>query len=214
MRDLVEQQKLLAEELQHRVRNNLQMVSAMLYSYARTGIDDKARHEVNSISSRVMMLAQIYDSLLGVGLSETIDVGQYLRQLCKSLPGLQDDRTWKVGLECRAESIMLPLNDVTVLGMIVAELVTNSYRHAFPSMEGTIGVSLERLPDLGEAILTVQDDGVGFNTMGETSRRGIGLVRKLIEQMGGTLDVRSLAGTLWTLVFPLQAAAAELGQGY
>jgi two-component sensor histidine kinase len=207
MQTLLDQQKLLAEELQHRVRNNLQMVSAMLYSYARTGIDDKARQEVGSISNRVMTLAQIYDSLLGVGLSETIDLSEYLQKLCAALPGLQDDRNCKVGLDCRTESVIMPLSNVTVLGMIVAELVTNSYRHAFPNIDGTVTVSLARAVGGGGAILTVQDDGVGFATTGETSRRGVGLVKKLIEQMGGTMNVRSVAGTLWTLVFPVEAGA-------
>jgi len=203
MQILLDRQELLAEELQHRVRNNLQMVRAMLSSYARTGLDEAARQEVGSISSRVMTLAQIYDSLLGIGLSSTIDLKEYLQQLCLFLPGLQDSRTSKVTLECHADSMMLPLNPVTVLGMIVAELVTNSYRHAFPTTDGAIVITLARNGS-SEAVLSIQDNGVGFLAKGETSRRGIGLVRKLIEQMGGTMDVQSVAGTLWTLTFPVE----------
>jgi two-component sensor histidine kinase len=209
MQILLDRQKLLAEELQHRVRNNLQMVCAMLHNYSRTGIDDKAREEVNSISNRVMTLAQIYDSLLGVGLSEEIDLRSYLQQLCSFLPGLQDDRNWKVELSCQAESLMLPLNQITVLGMIVAELVTNSYRHAFPNMAGAITLSLACSMS-GEAILSVRDDGVGFDTIGTTTRRGIGLVRKLIEQMGGTVQVHSDQGTHWTLAFPVETSLPSL----
>jgi two-component sensor histidine kinase len=209
MQILLERQKLLAEELQHRVRNNLQMVSAMLHNYSRTGIDDKAREEVSSISNRVMTLAQIYDSLLGVGLSQEIDLKSYLKQLCSFLPGLQDDRNWKVELSCQAESLMLPLNQITVLGMIVAELVTNSYRHAFPNMAGAITLSLVCSMS-GEAILSVRDDGVGFDTIGTTTRRGIGLVRKLIEQMGGTVQVHSDRGTHWTLAFPVETSLPSL----
>jgi two-component sensor histidine kinase len=186
------------------VRNNLQMVSAMLHNYSRTGIDDKAREEVNSISNRVMTLAQIYDSLLGVGLSEEIDLRSYLQQLCSFLPGLQDDRNWKVELTCQAESLMLPLNQITVLGM-----VTNSYRHAFPNMAGAISLSLACSMS-GEAILSVRDDGVGFDTIGTTTRRGIGLVRKLIEQMGGTVQVHSDQGTHWTLAFPVETSLPSL----
>lgn len=200
---LLLQQELLAEELQHRVRNNLQMVSGMLGSYARTVPDDTARQGVNSISRHVMTLAQIYDSLLGIGLSETVDLSTYLHQLCASLPGLQDERSGKVDLECHAESIMLPLNNVTVLGMVVAELVTNSYRHAFPQQDGTITVTLVRLNDGDRATLTIQDNGVGFVVGGQNSRRGLGLVKRLIEPMGGTLDAQMATGTLWTLTFPV-----------
>jgi two-component sensor histidine kinase len=63
MRVLVEQQKLLAEELQHRVRNNLQVVSGMLSNYARNAPDDTTRQGVSSLSRRVVTLAQIYDTL-------------------------------------------------------------------------------------------------------------------------------------------------------
>jgi two-component sensor histidine kinase len=129
-----------------------------------------------------------------------------LQQLSTFLPGLQDDRTWKVDLLCYAESLMLPLSSVTVLGMIVAELVTNAYRHAFPNTDGTITLSLVRSGATG-AILSIQDDGTGFNTTGTTNRRGIGLVRKLIEQMGGALSVHAEQGTCWTLSFPIEADA-------
>ena len=204
MQRLLDQQRLLAEELQHRVRNNLQMVSGMLYSYSRTDIDDNAREEVGSIANRVMTLAQIYDCLLGVGLSETIDLKAYLTQLCSFLPGLQDDRKWKVELVCHAGSLILPLNNITVLGMIVAELVTNAYRHAFPNMAGTITVGLASAGH-GKAILTIWDNGIGLAPTGPTTRRGIGLVRRLIGQMNGTVDVCSDKGTRWTLAFPVVA---------
>ena len=99
--------------------------------------------------------------------------------------------------------MLLPLDSVTALGMAVAELVTNSYRHAFSKDRGgTIVVTLARA-DVHNAILMVQDDGAGFDTTAETSRRGIGLVQQLIEQIGGTVRVRSEVGTLWTLIFPV-----------
>jgi two-component sensor histidine kinase len=121
------------------------------------------------------------------------------------LPKLQDGRTGNVDLECHAESIMLPLDSVTALGMAVAELVTNGYRHAFPNDgEGSVVVTLARA-DVGNAILMIQDDGVGFDPTAATSRRGLGLVRQLVGQIGGTVSVRSEVGTLWTLIFPVSS---------
>jgi two-component sensor histidine kinase len=105
LRALVDEKNLLAEELQHRVRNNLQIVTGMLASYARTATDAASRQGIDQIVRRVTTLAQIYDSLLGVGLSETIDLGDYLRALCASLPELQDGRSRQVDLVCRADSI-------------------------------------------------------------------------------------------------------------
>jgi two-component sensor histidine kinase len=99
---------------------------------------------------------------------------------------------------------------VTALGMAVAELVMNGYRHAFPhDRTGTIVVTLARA-DVDNAILMIQDDGVGFDTTAATSRRGLGLVRQLVEQIGGTAEVRSEVGTLWTLIFPVAGSADSL----
>lgn len=98
---------------------------------------------------------------------------------------------------------MLPLDSVTALDMVVAELVTNSFRLAFPDKDGTIVVTLVRGADGTGACLTIEDDGVGFVPVAESSRRGVGLVRRLMEQIGGTLELNSLAGTLWTLSFPV-----------
>jgi two-component sensor histidine kinase len=203
LQTLVEEKNLLAEELQHRVRNNLQMVTSLLTSYARTATDVTARNGIDLIVRHVATLAQVYDSLLGVGLSETVDLGKYLHELCVSLPGLQVERTRSVHIVCRADSIILDLDRVTALGMVVAELVTNSFGHAFPDRNGNIVVALARAVGMDRATLTIQDDGVGFEARNVSSRHGLGLVRRLMKQVDGVLNVHSGDGTLWTLEFPL-----------
>lgn len=204
LRAALEEKNLLAEELQHRVRNNLQMVSGMLATYARrAAVDDTTQQGISAIIRRVMTLAQIYDSLLGVGLSHTIDLGNYLRELCTNLPELQNEKPDRVSLVCQAESIPFGLDSVTAIGLVVAELVTNSFGHAFPDRSGTIMVTLARSADNANAILTIQDDGVGFTAKIESSRRGLGLVKRLVEQVGGTLGVHSEHGTSWTLTVPV-----------
>jgi two-component sensor histidine kinase len=203
---LVDEKNLLAEELQHRVRNNLQMVTSMLSSYARTATEVTARQGIDLIVRHVTTLAQVYDSLLGVGLSETIDLGDYLHELCASLPGLQPERSRSVHIVCHADSILLGLDKVTALGMVVAELVTNSFSHAFPGRNGIISVTLARSVGENGAILTIQDDGIGFEVKTDSLRHGLGLVRRLMNQVEGVLDVHSGDGTLWTLTFPLPLA--------
>lgn len=200
LRDALNAKNLLAEELQHRVRNNLQMVSSMLESYARTTTDGEARQGIDLIVRRVTILAQVYDSLLGVGLSETVDLADYLHALCLRLPDLQVERDRPVRIACHAASTPLGLDEVTALGMAVAELVTNSYGHAFPDREGNIVVTLAHLGD-GRAAVIIRDDGIGFVAKTNSTRHGMGLVRRLLEQIGGTLDVISGDGTEWTLAF-------------
>jgi two-component sensor histidine kinase len=209
MEALLARQELLASELQHRVRNNLQIVGGMLSTYGLSASDDASREGIASISRQVVTLTHIYDSLLGIGLSSTIDLSKYLQELCLSLPKLQDGRAGNIDLQCHAESIMLPLDSATALGMAVAELVTNGYRHAFPDdRAGTIFVTA--VADGGNAILMIGDDGVGFDTTAAPSRRGLGLVQQLVEQIGGTASVRSEVGTLWTLMFPVSDSTGNV----
>ena len=209
MEALLARQELLASELQHRVRNNLQIVGGMLSTYGLSASDDASRQGIASISRQVVTLTHIYDSLLGIGLSSTIDLSKYLQELCLSLPKLQDGRAGNIDLQCHAESIMLPLDSATALGMAVAELVTNGYRHAFPDdRAGTIFVTA--VADGGNAILMIGDDGVGFDTTAAPSRRGLGLVQQLVEQIGGTASVRSEVGTLWTLMFPVSDSTGNV----
>ena len=139
----------------------------------------------------------------GVGLSDTVDLSDYLRELCLSLPGLQEDNHRTVVLDFQAELVPLPLDSVTALGMIVAELVSNSYRHAFPNADGIINVTLERSADGARGSLEIQDNGTGFALPEKTSRHGLGLVKRLVEQIGGTLEADSKAGMLWILSFPI-----------
>jgi two-component sensor histidine kinase len=211
MRNLVAQQQLMAEELQHRVRNNLHVVSGMLAGYARTTSDSMARNGIDAISRRVMTLAQVYDSLLGVGLSRTIDLSDYLNALCISLPGLQEVPGGEVHLVYHAESVKLPLDSVTALGMVLAELISNSFAHAFPDRGGEIMVRLAHEPLAGRATLTVEDNGIGFAPDVATLRRGGSLVRRLVEQIGGTMEVQSSTGTQWTLRFPVPGHVKSLG---
>ncbi len=206
LRDALDAKSLLTEELQHRVRNNLQMVSGMLENYARTTPGGEARQGINLIVRRVTTLAQVYDSLLGIGLSETVDLADYLLALCVRLPGLQAERDRPVRIVCNAVSTLLGLDEVTALGMAVAELVTNSYGHAFPDRDGTITVTLAHL-GAGQAAITVWDDGVGFVAEAGSTRHGVGLVKRLLEQIGGTLEVQSGDGTSWTLAFAVPVPA-------
>ena len=92
---------------------------------------------------------------------------------------------------------------MTALGLVVSELIANSYDHAFPDGTGAISVSL-LLDDGGNgATMTFRDDGVGFADNGDTKRHGLGLVKRLMEQVGGSAMLRSDHGTEWTLKFPV-----------
>jgi len=197
----------LAEELQHRVRNNLQLVSGMLRQQIDLN-DGGPKEGLRSIAQRVMSLAKVYDHLLGNGLSRTIDFDRYVRSLCENLSAFQGDREFRVTLTCEgeAEPLLLDLDSVTALGIVIAEIISNAYIHAFPGRAGAIRVALTR--SASGALLTIGDDGIGFVEPPTSKRHGLGLVRRLMEQIGGAVRVVSDRGTKWTLAFPMAAERA------
>jgi two-component sensor histidine kinase len=206
---LLDQKKVLAEELQHRVRNNLQLVYGMLSKQLDDTPDKAGQRGIKAISRRVSTLAQVYDHLLGSEMTRTTDFGSYLRSLCLNLAEIQAAPDGSVTLTCDSDAIVLDLDVVTALGIVVAEVVTNSYDHAFPDgKKGSIIVSVRRVDgDRDIATMTISDDGTGFRAKAESKRHGLGLVRRLVEQVRGSAVVESGHGTVWTIKIPAERVA-------
>src|SRR5450432_1434560 len=143
---LLEQKKVLAEELQHRVRNNLQLVYGMLSRQLDDTPDKAGQRGIKAISRRVSTLAQVYDHLNGNAMAATTDFASYVKSLCHDLEEIQGTSADGIVLTCESDSIILDLDTVTALGLVVAELVTNSYDHGFPGGTGSTNVSVRRVP--------------------------------------------------------------------
>ena len=201
---LLGEKKILAEELQHRVRNNLQLIYGMLRKQMDDTPDEAAQRGIKAIARRVTTLAQVYDHLLGNDMTRTTDFGAYVKSLCENLAEIQAAPEGSVTLACDTDSLILDLDVVTALGIILAELVTNSYDHAFPDGTGAITVSVRHGANDDMATMTVADNGIGSKLGAGNKRHGIGLVRRLIEQMRGTSTVNSDHGTVWAIRFPVE----------
>ena len=209
---LLDQKKVLAEELQHRVRNNLQLVYGMLNKQVDDTHDERSQRGIKAIARRVSTLAQVYDHLLGRDLTRNTDFGSYVVALCSSLAEIRGAPTGIV-LTCKSEPLLLDLDTVTSLGIVVAEVVSNSYDHAFPRGGGTIEVTVRRTDGKPElARLRIADNGVGFNSAAPGERHGLGLVRRLVEQLRGAAVLTTNLGTVWTIDFPVprERAASSL----
>jgi two-component sensor histidine kinase len=205
---LLVQKNILAEELHHRVRNNLQLIYGMLSKQLGDTADQAGQRGIKAIARRVSTMAQVYDHLLGAEMTRTIDFGSYVKSLCLNLADIQAAPDGTVSLTCNSEPIILDLDAVTALGIVVAEVVTNSYDHAFPGGKGSIIVSVRSaFPDVNTMTMTISDDGEGFRAQTESKRHGLGLVRRLVEQVKGIATLDSENGTVWTIKIPVPASA-------
>jgi two-component sensor histidine kinase len=168
--------------------------------------DMAGQRGIRAISRRVSTLAQVYDHLLGNEMTRTTDFGSYVKSLCLNLAEIQAAPDGGVTLTCDSDAIALDLDVVTALGIVVAEVVTNSYDHAFPDgRQGSIVVTVHRADGDGDiATITISDDGTGFKAKAENKRHGLGLVRRLVEQVRGSAVVDSKHGTVWTIKIPVE----------
>lgn len=203
LRIALDEKEMLARELQHRVRNNLHLISGMLTREADE--TSEAEHRFRTIASRVQSLAAVYDHLLGSGMAREMEFDKYLTSLCVNLYNFQPGNV-KLVSNC-SESVTVDLDTATAIGLAVTELITNSYKHAFPDGNGTIEVALNYQGQA--AVISVQDDGVGISKAKISNRYGLGLVQRLVEQVDASIQIRQTPkGTRYEIELPLQGEAA------
>jgi two-component sensor histidine kinase len=195
----------LFDELNHRVSNNLALVSSVLQMKARAADHEVVRDQLLKADARVQSIAQVHRSLLRGARRDDVEFGAYLEDLCASVEHslLLDDRT---RIEVDAEPAVVALDTAIPLGMIVNELVTNAVKYAYAPMEdGLIRVRFGH--EDGEFLLSVGDSGRGLPTEVEGGPGGLGmkLVKSLVAQVKGDLQIRRTPGVTFEIRFPRPA---------
>ena len=199
----LEVRDLLLRELNHRVKNNFQMVESLLDMQRRRASAASTEQALADALRRVHSMAQAHANLYSPDeAGDAIDLGAYLGDLCENLSDsllLSGD----VRLDSCLTSWPCDRDRAVAVGLVVNELVTNAAKHAFPTgRTGRILVSLKQ-SEVG-CELTVADNGVGMPPDAEVNSRGLG--RKLVEgfarQTGGALTRGDGPGVSHTLVLP------------
>jgi two-component sensor histidine kinase/putative methionine-R-sulfoxide reductase with GAF domain len=196
-------QKLEAEtalrELQHRTKNNLQVIISLLAIKKRQVESQEAREVLSAAMRRVEAVALAHDLLAPGDETGSVDLGEYLRSLCASFESEQRG----INLQVDAAEARIPLNRAVPAALIVNELVTNSVKYAFGNAGGTIQVTLKVLAHCSEACIRVEDDGVGLK-LPPKAGVGLKLVDGLSKQIGGRVQhLKVESGTSTQICFPV-----------
>lgn len=197
-----ERSNTLFRELQHRVANNLQFVSALLWRRRKSLASDSAAGEaLDAARARLDMMSRVHRRLHDPS-SVDAPVGDYLRSLCTDL--IQASDTPDLDLRVTSDSTVLDLEQLMSVSLIVAELVTNSLKHAFDERpEGLISIDI--VTRRGSIELTVADDGPGLpSASGNVPSEQLGqrILGSLSQQLRGTIRFERGAGMVAKLVFP------------
>lgn len=203
LRNMLREKDALVSEVHHRVKNNLQLVSSILSWNERTVGNAAVRAFSEDLRNRIFSIALIHERLYRSVDFAHIELGGYTRELCHHLAAAHGSD--RVHLRSEVVPLTVPLDSAVPFGLVVTELITNAFKHAFPNAQGVIRVSLGRNGNL--ATLAVSDDGIGMpERVLDHPGFGLDLVQTLAGQLGGKLAFESVEpsqGAFISLTFPV-----------
>lgn len=182
-------------ELQHRVKNNLQMITALIRLEARNVSDQETGERFDRLAGRINSLALLYKSLSAEGQGDTIDLGVYLSQIASSV--IQAHAAEGIRLDLKVDTWPVALDVAMPAGLVVNELLTNSLKHAFPG-EGGGTITLHSLVDDKGCHVVVADDGIGLAeglTWPKAGKLGAVIAQSLRQNAKANFTVTSSLGT-------------------
>ena len=212
----MEKNLLLAKEIHHRIKNNLQVISSLLFLQSEYVQDEKTREMFKESQNRVRSMALLHQKLYQSRNMAGIDSAEYIRDLTRNLFMSYGVADAQIQLAVTAEEIALGMDTAVPCGLIINELVSNSLKHAYPSGgPGRIRVSVSRAEAPAEADppsaggswyrLIVADDGIGLPEsldFRKTESLGLKIVCTLTDQLGGRIELDRRGGARFTILFP------------
>jgi len=211
LRLALEQKEVLLKEIHHRVKNNLQVISSLLSLQSIHIGDQQLAAHLSDSQRRVRAMALIHEKLYQSKDLSRIDFHEYLRSLLADLTHSLADSDRDITLTVEAEPLQLELDAAVPCGLIVSELVSNAFKHAFPnSSGGAIRVGL--YTDRDQVKLSIADNGIGFPeevNVRAADTLGLQLVQSLVEQLEGTLALECSDGSTFVITFPSVGGAQE-----
>jgi PAS domain S-box-containing protein len=220
----LKEKEMLLKELYHRVKNNLQMITSMFNLQVRSLPQGTARVALTEAAGRVRAMALVHEKLYQSGNLSSIALDTYTRELCAQLAQVGLSAQRKIEIRVDVEALEAGIEAAIPLGVMLNELISNCYKHAFPDgRDGIVTVRTRRKADEtgGKRIhLSVADDGVGFPhgfNAASSSNLGLKLVAALTRQLHGELETGNRDGACVDIVFPLndvqgEEASARMGE--
>lgn len=208
----VESKDVLLHEVNHRVKNSLQLVTALLSLQAAQAREPVLRASLIEARGRVSVVASMHQRLYSTSAHDRVDLVSYLRELAAESAAAHGSG---IAVEFSSDDeLVLPLTIAVPLALVVSELLTNAFKYAFPGTKrGTVQVSVHLVD--GKVCLTIADDGVGLPadfSLVRAGSLGMKIVRSLTRQVGGTVEIEdNTPGAKFTVCAPTRIAPPAAG---
>ncbi len=208
LRRLLSEKETLLQEVHHRVKNNLQVISSLLRMQGDVLSDTQAAAALRDSQRRIASMAHIHELLYSGQRMDQLDFAQYTRTLVGDLLQSFDGLGQGITARLNTAQVFLKVDQAIPCGLILNELVTNAVKYAYPSgAGGEIFVELRESPQ-GVVTLSVADRGIGlpagFDWQNAKSM-GLPIVDLLANQLAGTLRVETNPGATFNIEFPKEA---------
>lgn len=202
---LAEKETLL-KEVYHRVKNNLQVVQSLLKLQSRAVQEEAAQVALEEMAQRVRAMALVHEQLYGSDSLDAVPLKRYVESLGRQLVLSSERAPGEVRLDIDAQAMDIGIDVAVPLGLLLTELIGNSFKHAFPDgRHGCIRVSIAR-QESGAMRVSVADDGQGLPAGFDPAAvrtLGLRLAASLARQLGGELHFESAGGTTaWLCTTP------------
>jgi two-component sensor histidine kinase len=199
----LKEKEFLIKEIHHRVKNNLQIISSMLSLQAETIDNSEAKIVLQESRLRINSMALIHQLLYSKNNMLNVSISDYLHTLLSQIERSYSSASCKIIADLKCDNVNIDLDTAIPLGLIVNELVTNSYKHAFKKMDsGTITISFQKNETDNVYTLGVHDTGSGFDPKKiKSNSLGMELIQMLADQLDGKMVFTNDNGTLAEISF-------------
>lgn len=199
----LKEKELLLQEIHHRVKNNLQIMSSLLRLQSAHFKEQTIQHIFKESENRIKAMAIIHNKLYASSDYEKVDFADYIKTLTQNLYLSYGADPSTIKLKIDVKNVYLNIDTAIPCGLIINELVSNSLKYAFPNnKEGSIQLKMNFEKD--DLILDVKDDGIGMDKnfdISSSDTLGLKLVQLLTSQMDGKVEIENTVGTEFKIIF-------------
>jgi PAS domain S-box-containing protein len=200
----IREKETLIKEIHHRVKNNLQLISSIIYLKLATLTQSDIRNFLEDTRQKIRSIALIHERLLQTEKLDKVEISDYLGKLIHDLNVTYHRQDLTLSFETQIEQRMINLDSAIICGLIVNELVTNAMKHAFAGRStGSIAIEF-RKNEGNKFLLSVADNGVSLPehiVPGSSSSFGMQLIDVFVKQLGGTFEIIRGKGTKFQISF-------------
>ena len=198
---------LLLKEIHHRVKNNLQIISSLLRLQSRKFTDKETVEAFRKSQNRAKSMAIAHEKMYQSSDLENIELKNYIETLTRYLINNYGCEPENIKIDIKIKSLTQNIDTAIPLGLIITEIISNSFKHAFKDHKGNI--TIEILPeDDDHYLLMIKDDGIGFPEdidFMNTDSLGLQIVISLVEQIEGSIELIKDNGTEFRIRFKEQS---------